>query len=216
MAGITLRSVCKSFGSTPAVTGVSLDVKSGEFLALVGPSGCGKSTLLRIIAGLEDQDAGEVLLDGRRIDGLPPKARDIAMVFQSYALYPHMTAAENIAAPLRMRRLNGFQRLPLVAKVSPRARDIVSGIDRDVAAVAEGLGIAPLLARKPRQLSGGQRQRVALGRAMVRAAAGLPHGRAALQSRCRHCGFRCAASSPRSIAISRRRSSTSPMTRPRP
>src|SRR4051812_31115577 len=112
MAGITLRGVCKSFGATPAVRGVSLDIRNGEFLALVGPSGCGKSTLLRIVAGLEEQDAGEVLVDGRRIDGLPPKARDLAMVFQSYALYPHMTVAENIAAPLRMRRLTGFQRLP--------------------------------------------------------------------------------------------------------
>ena len=168
MAEISLHDVCKSFGRSHAVSGVSLDIKSGEFLALVGPSGCGKSTLLRIVAGLEAQDAGEVFLDGRRVDRLPPKARDIAMVFQSYALYPHMTVAENIAAPLRMRRLNAVERLPFVGRASPRARRIAIGIDRDVATAAEGLAIDHLLSRKPRELSGGQRQRVALGRAMVR------------------------------------------------
>jgi multiple sugar transport system ATP-binding protein len=168
MAAITLDGVCKSFGPSVAVRNVSLEIKDGEFLALVGPSGCGKSTLLRIIAGLETQDAGEVLLDGRSIDGLSPKTRDIALVFQSYALYPHMTVAENIAAPLRLRRLNRIERLPLIDKLSARARHVMREIGRDVEKVAEGLAIAHLLARKPRQLSGGQRQRVALGRAMVR------------------------------------------------
>src|SRR5262249_6407337 len=107
-------------------------------------------------------------LDGRSIDGLPAKARDIAMVFQSYALYPHMTVAENIAAPLRLRRLNPIERLPLVGRLSPRARHAMRGVRRGVERVAEGLAIAHLLQRKPRQLPGGQRQRVALGRAMVR------------------------------------------------
>ena len=112
MAGITLDGICKSFGPAVALRNASLDVRDGEFLALVGPSGCGKSTLLRVIAGLEAQDAGEVLVDGRSIDRLTPKARDIAMVFQSYALYPHMTVAENIAAPLRLRRLHAVERDP--------------------------------------------------------------------------------------------------------
>jgi multiple sugar transport system ATP-binding protein len=168
MAAITLDGVCKSFGPAVALKNVSIDIRDGEFLALVGPSGCGKSTLLRIVAGLEAQDAGEVRLDGRSIDRLPPRARDIAMVFQSYALYPHMTVAENIAAPLRLRRLNRFERLPLVGRLSVQARHVRQEIRHDVERVAEGLAIAHLLQRKPRQLSGGQRQRVALGRAMVR------------------------------------------------
>ena len=168
MAAITLDGICKSFGAAVALRNVSLDVRDGEFLALVGPSGCGKSTLLRVIAGLEAQDAGEVLVDGRSIDRLTPKARDIAMVFQSYALYPHMTVAENIAAPLRLRRLHAVERLPIVGRLSPRARRVMHDIARDVETVAVSLAIPHLLGRKPRQLSGGQRQRVALGRAMVR------------------------------------------------
>ncbi|MGQ3358407.1 MAG: ABC transporter ATP-binding protein [Phreatobacter sp.] len=168
MAGISLRGIAKSFRDTPVLQGVSLDIAQGEFLTLVGPSGCGKTTILRILAGLETQDAGDVVIDGAVVDDLPPKARDIAMVFQSYALYPYMTVAENIGLPLEMRRLSAAQRLPLVGRIMPGAATARAGIAADVTAVAEGLGIGHLLARRPAQLSGGQRQRVALARAMVR------------------------------------------------
>ncbi|WP_296574413.1 ABC transporter ATP-binding protein [Phreatobacter sp.] len=168
MAGISLRNIRKSFKDAQILHGVSLDIADGEFLTLVGPSGCGKTTLLRIIAGLETQDSGDVLIGDRMVDDLPPKARDVAMVFQSYALYPYMTVAENIALPLEMRRLSALQRLPLAGRFMPGARAARAGIDRDVKAVADGLGIGHLAARKPAQLSGGQRQRVALARAMVR------------------------------------------------
>jgi multiple sugar transport system ATP-binding protein len=168
MAGISLRGIRKRFRDTPVLHGVSLDIADGEFLTLVGPSGCGKTTLLRIIAGLETQDDGDVFIGPTMVDDLPPKARDVAMVFQSYALYPYMTVAENIGLPLEMRRLSMVQRLPLAGGLMPGARTIRAGIDADVKAVAEGLGIGHLLARKPAQLSGGQRQRVALARAMVR------------------------------------------------
>ena len=168
MAGISLRTIRKTFRDTPVLHGVSLDIADGEFLTLVGPSGCGKTTLLRIIAGLETQDEGDVFIGPSMVDDLPPKARDVAMVFQSYALYPYMTVAENIGLPLEMRRLSMLQRLPLAGALMPGGRAIRAGIDTDVKAVAEGLGIGHLLARRPAQLSGGQRQRVALARAMVR------------------------------------------------
>ena len=168
MAGVEIAAVSKSFGGTSALRDVSLDVLAGEFLTLVGPSGCGKSTLLRIIAGLETQDRGEVRIAGRLVDGVPPKQRDVAMVFQSYALYPYMTVAENLALPLEMRRLTAGQRLPLLGRFLPGAKAARRQIDRELGAVAEALGIGHLLARRPAQLSGGQRQRVALGRAMVR------------------------------------------------
>ncbi len=112
MASVRLREIRKSFRDTQILHGVSLDIADGEFLTLVGPSGCGKSTLLRIIAGLEQHDEGEVMIGERPVDDLPPKARDVAMVFQSYALYPYMTVAENISLPLVMRRMNAWQRLP--------------------------------------------------------------------------------------------------------
>ncbi|MCZ8313523.1 ABC transporter ATP-binding protein [Phreatobacter sp.] len=168
MAGISLRAIRKSFRDTSVLQGVSLDIADGEFLTLVGPSGCGKTTILRIIAGLETQDDGDVAIGGAVVDDLPPKARDIAMVFQSYALYPYMTVAENIGLPLEMRRLNAAQRLPVLGRAMPGAGALRAGIAADVTAVAEGLGIGHLLARRPAQLSGGQRQRVALARAMVR------------------------------------------------
>ena len=128
MASVRLSEIRKAFRDTQILHGVSLDIADGEFLTLVGPSGCGKSTLLRIIAGLEQQDTGEVAIGERTVDHLPPKARDVAMVFQSYALYPYMTVAENIALPLVMRRMNAWQRLPFVGRVLPgtasrRARD---------------------------------------------------------------------------------------------
>lgn len=166
MPGVSLRGIEKSFGATPVLRGVTLEVADGEFLAILGASGCGKSTLLRILAGLETADRGEVLIGDRRVDALPPKARDLAMVFQSYALYPYMTVGQNIALPLEMRRLSAWQRMPLLGRLI--SRPARRGIAADVAAVATPLGLAPLLGRKPSQLSGGQRQRVALARAMVR------------------------------------------------
>jgi multiple sugar transport system ATP-binding protein len=168
MAGIAIRNLAKSFRDTAVLNGVSLDIKDGEFLTLVGPSGCGKTTLLRIIAGLELQDVGDVLIGDHSVDALPPKRRDVAMVFQSYALYPYMTVAENIALPLMMRRLTAWQRLPLVGHLVPGAQRTRAEIADEVHAVAKSLAISHLLARRPAQLSGGQRQRVALARAMVR------------------------------------------------
>ena len=166
--GVALSGIAKSFGRTRVLEDVDLTIEPGEFLTLVGPSGCGKSTLLRIIAGLEAADRGSVAIGARTVDLLPPDERDVAMVFQSYALYPHMTVAGNMATPLEMRRLTLVERLPLIRLLSPRRRRVMRGIMGEVRAVAETLQIAHLLDRKPGQLSGGQRQRVALGRAMVR------------------------------------------------
>lgn len=168
MAKVTLSSIAKSFGSTKVLGGVDLDIADGEFLTLVGPSGCGKSTLIRIIAGLEHQDGGSVAIGGSGVDHLLPHERRVAMVFQSYALYPHMSVGANIALPLTMSRLRLWQRLPLLRQLSAQRRTVMRGIEADVAAVATQLQLDHLLARKPAQLSGGQRQRVALGRAMVR------------------------------------------------
>ncbi|NKE43790.1 ABC transporter ATP-binding protein [Roseomonas frigidaquae] len=165
---MTLRGIVKRYGPATVLDGIDLDIAPGEFLTLVGPSGCGKSTLLRTIAGFEPQDEGQVRIGDRVVDRLPPAERDVAMVFQSYALYPHMTVAGNIATPLEMRRLSLAERLPLLRLASPRRPRIRREIMAEVEAVARQLDILPLLARKPAQLSGGQRQRVALGRAMVR------------------------------------------------
>jgi multiple sugar transport system ATP-binding protein len=150
MAEIVLRGVRKSFGRVDAIRGIDLTIRHGEFMVFVGPSGCGKSTLLRLIAGLEDIDAGELLIDGKVVNDLTPKERGVAMVFQSYALYPHMSAYQNMAFGLELSRLTRRE------------------IDDRVRAAAEKLQIAALLDRKPRELSGGQRQRVAIGRAIVR------------------------------------------------
>ncbi|WOH80299.1 ABC transporter ATP-binding protein [Bradyrhizobium sp. BEA-2-5] len=168
MASVSIEGIRKSFGPISVLRGVSLSIADGEFLTLLGPSGCGKSTLLRILAGLEMQDAGSISIGERVVDGLRPKQRDVAMVFQSYALYPHMSVASNMALPLRMHRLSAVQRLPLLGWLLPGAASAVAKIDMEVARTAESLGIGHLLARKPGQLSGGQRQRVAVGRAMVR------------------------------------------------
>ncbi|MGY4158062.1 ABC-type sugar transport system ATPase subunit [Bradyrhizobium sp. USDA 4461] len=119
MASVSIESVSKNYGQTSVLRHVSLSVAAGEFLTLLGPSGCGKSTLLRILAGLEMQDTGSVSIGERVVDGLRPKRRDIAMVFQSYALYPHMTVASNMTLPLRMRRLSAFQRLPVLGRLLP-------------------------------------------------------------------------------------------------
>ena len=150
MASVTLREVVKRYGSIEAVKGISLEIRNDEFVALVGPSGCGKTTTLRMIAGLEEISDGEILIGEDVVNDVAPKDRDIAMVFQSYALYPHMTVYDNIAFGLKMRGLD---------KSEVRSR---------IEAAARMLDIAELLDRRPKQLSGGQRQRVAMGRAIVR------------------------------------------------
>ena len=150
MATVSLRRLRKAFGTVEVVHGVDLDIAEGEFIVLVGPSGCGKSTILRMVAGLEDASGGDILIDGEVVNERDPKDRDIAMVFQDYALYPHMNVAENMGFSLAYR---GVKKPEIARRVS------------EAAAV---LDIAHLLARRPRELSGGQRQRVAMGRAMVR------------------------------------------------
>ncbi len=150
MATVETRGIVKYYGDVPAVNGVDLVTKEGEFLVLLGPSGCGKTTLLRMIAGLETPTAGELLIGGEAVNDLPPRARKIAMVFQSYALYPHMSVFKNIAFPLKAQ---GVDRAAIPQKVEW---------------AASLFGIGHLLQRKPRQLSGGERQRVALARALVR------------------------------------------------
>jgi len=166
MASVTLHRISKRFGATQVLREVTLDVADGEFLAILGPSGCGKSTLLRVLAGLEGCDAGSVLLGDEDVTERAAKLRNLAMVFQSYALYPHMSVRQNIALPLELRRLSAWQRIPLLGRLSG------SGVRQDIAAevgqVAGALALDALLDRRPSQLSGGQRQRVALARAMVR------------------------------------------------
>jgi multiple sugar transport system ATP-binding protein len=166
-AALHLRGIGKSFGATRVLQGIDLAAAPGEFVALVGPSGCGKSTLLRIAAGLEAPDEGAVELDGLDVTAMRAADRDMAMVFQSYALYPHLTARQNMALPLLMRRLSATQRLPF-AHLVPGVRKRLAAIGAEVASAADLLRITPLLDRKPAQMSGGQRQRVALGRALVR------------------------------------------------
>ncbi|WP_299741114.1 ABC transporter ATP-binding protein [uncultured Roseobacter sp.] len=166
MSQISLRKIAKSFGDTSVLNRVSLDIGEGEFVTLVGPSGCGKSTLLRILAGLEATDAGQVKIQGKDVTAIRPADRNLAMVFQSYALYPHLSVEQNMMTPLRMRELDRMGRLPLIGPLMSRAAH--RKMHAQVAEVAETLQITPLLGRKPGQLSGGQRQRVALGRAMVR------------------------------------------------
>ena len=168
MARLILKNITKSFGETEVLKNISLDVEDGEFLSLVGQSGCGKSTLLRIISGLEAPSRGEILMDGQLVTELAPKQRNIAMVFQDYALYPHMNVGENMAMPLIMAQLPLHARLPLVRRLAPAARRTKPGIASQIENVAKQLRIDHLLERRPAQLSGGQRQRVALGRALVR------------------------------------------------
>jgi multiple sugar transport system ATP-binding protein len=150
MGQLALQGIRKSYGTTDVIHGIDLDVRDGEFLVFVGPSGCGKSTMLRMIAGLESISAGELLIDGVRANDVPPANRGAAMVFQSYALYPHMTVAENMGFSLRMAGIKKSEREQVVART------------------AEVLRISHLLPRRPKALSGGERQRVAIGRAIVR------------------------------------------------
>ncbi|HET9023728.1 MAG TPA: ATP-binding cassette domain-containing protein, partial [Burkholderiaceae bacterium] len=150
MARVAIRGVAKRFGATTVLHGVDIDIADGAFAVLVGPSGCGKTTLLRMIAGLEEISGGEIAIGGRVVNDVPPKERDIAMVFQNYALYPHMTVYDNMAFSLKLRKADP-------ALVEKRVRE-----------AGEILGLIPYLDRYPRQLSGGQRQRVAMGRAIVR------------------------------------------------
>jgi multiple sugar transport system ATP-binding protein len=150
MASIDIKDIRKSYGKVPVLHGVDLTIKDGEFVVLVGPSGCGKSTLLRMIAGLEEVTSGEIRIAGNRVNELHPKDRDIAMVFQSYALYPHMNVAGNMSYSLKLRKT---------------AKEKITSA---VSAAAAKLGLDPLLDRRPKALSGGQRQRVAMGRAIVR------------------------------------------------
>ena len=150
MATVTLRHICKTYGSVTVIDDLSLEVADQEFLVLLGPSGCGKTTTMRMIAGLEEVTAGDLLIDGERVNDKPARYRDLAMVFQNYGLYPHMTVAENIGYPLKVQGLSAARRLPRVT------------------AAAEQVELVPYLQRRPAELSGGQRQRVALARAIVR------------------------------------------------
>ena len=168
MAEIELRNISKSFGSTEVIKSLDLSVSNGEFITIVGPSGCGKSTLLRIIAGLENQSTGDVEIDGNVVNNTRASERDLAMVFQSYALYPHLTVQQNMMVPLKLRRLSILERFPIIGWLMPNRRSKLDEIVNKVQAASETLQITHLLDRKPGQLSGGQQQRVAVGRAMVR------------------------------------------------
>ncbi|WP_299514527.1 ATP-binding cassette domain-containing protein, partial [uncultured Limnohabitans sp.] len=150
MASVSIQSVSKNFGQVPILHGVDIEIADGSFTVLVGPSGCGKSTLLRMIAGLEEINGGDIQIGDKRVNDLQPKERDIAMVFQNYALYPHMTVGENMAFSLTLAKMD--------------KQTIASKVSR----AAEILALGALMDRYPRQLSGGQRQRVAMGRAIVR------------------------------------------------
>lgn len=164
MAGVVLKNLTKSFNKVTAVNSINLEIRDKEFMVLVGPSGCGKTTALRMIAGLEESTSGEILIGERVVNDVSPKDRDIAMVFQNYALYPHMSVYDNMSFGLRLKRTPTGGVWPVNSKRTFSKEEI----DRRVQEAAEMLGLKPLLQRKPKELSGGQRQRVALGRAIVR------------------------------------------------
>ena len=190
MSTVTLKNIYKIYdGDVTAVKDFNLEIADKEFIVLVGPAGCGKSTTLRMVAGLEEISKGELYIDDKCVNEVEPKDRDIAMVFQSYALYPHMTVRQNMAFPLKLRKVAQGE------------------IDRRVNEAAEILGITEYLDRKPKALSGGQRQRVAIGRAIVREPKAL-----LMQS----CATRCARKSSNCVSVSIRFSFMSPMTRQRP
>ncbi|SHN06422.1 ABC transporter ATP-binding protein [Roseibium suaedae] len=165
---LELRDVTRVFGDRTVLDRVSISIRQGSFTTLLGASGCGKSTSLRIMAGLDRPSGGDVLLDGKTVSGLTAYERNVAMVFQSYALYPHLTVAQNIALPLTMRHLSTLGRVPVLGSLVPGASEARRMILAKVGETAEALGLGELLDRKPGQLSGGQKQRVALGRALVR------------------------------------------------
>jgi multiple sugar transport system ATP-binding protein len=200
VASVEIQHVVKSYdGKQTVVHGVDLSVGHGEFVVLVGPSGCGKSTLLRMIAGLESISGGDILIDGQRVNDLPPRDRGIAMVFQSYALYPHMSVADNMGFGLKM------------------AGVAAERIAASVKQAATILQIEHMLERKPKDLSGGQRQRVAIGRAIVRSPKLFLLRRAAVQPRCGSCAWTCASSWRNCcISSSAQPSSMSPTIRSRP
>lgn len=164
---LLIDNIEKHFGSVKVLQNISFGVSQGEFVSLLGPSGCGKTTLLRIIAGLESPDSGEIVLGNRTITKLDPSKRDISMVFQSYALYPHMTVRENIAFPLLMAAPNSA-RIPIIGKFLPEGRELEKRLKQKIPSVIEALRLDGLLDRKPGELSGGQKQRVALARALIR------------------------------------------------
>ena len=200
MATVTFKGAQRWYpgADEPAVPGIDLEIADGEFMVLVGPSGCGKSTTLRMLAGLEEVNEGQILIGDRDVTNVPPKDRDIAMVFQNYALYPHMSVEENMGFSLKMAKVPAAERKERVAKA------------------AEILGLTEFLQRKPKALSGGQRQRVAMGRAIVRAPAGVLHGRAPVQPRRQDARGRPAPTSRGSSRTSASPPSTSPTTRSRP
>lgn len=164
---IKLKVVTKRFGPVTILNEFDLSIKDGEFVVLLGPSGCGKSTILRLIAGLEPPSLGEIWIEKRRVDQLPPRLRNIAMVFQSYALYAHLDVAGNIAFPLKMRNWRWWYEIPLLGRLFPRRRSLAKAFREKAVEAAKVVGLDQLLDRKPRQLSGGQRQRVAVARAIV-------------------------------------------------
>ena len=168
MPALTFSGVSKSFGHVEVIKDFCAEIPDKEFLVLLGPSGCGKSTMLRMIAGLIDITAGELDFDGQRMNELDPKQRNIAFVFQSYALYPHLTVRANIAFPLPMSRFRWWQHIPGIGMIAQRIAMKDSEIASKVAEIAETMELTPLLHRRPKTLSGGQRQRVALARALVR------------------------------------------------
>lgn len=168
MAEIVVRDIQKSFGETEVLTGIDLRIADGEFLTLVGPSGCGKSTLLRIIAGLERQTAGDIEIASHVVNDVRASKRDLAMVFQSYALYPHLNVRRNMLTPLLLRDLKFWERFPFIGAACPGRRSKLDALNAIVDETSATLQIGHLMDRKPGQLSGGQRQRVALGRAVVR------------------------------------------------
>lgn len=168
MPSITFKQVSKSYGNTSIIREFTASIADKEFLVLLGPSGCGKSTMLRMIAGLTDISSGELLFDGELVNALEPRERNVAFVFQSYALYPHMTVRDNIAFPLIMDRFKGWYHIPILNSIMRRALAKRPDVSERVAEVAEMLELTDYLTRRPRTLSGGQRQRVAVARALVR------------------------------------------------